>query len=613
MALNFPYPATQGEIYNAPNGVTYVYDGVKWNVQTAPITGNIAFSNNIISSNNLGNIVIDSNGYFWTFDNTGGLIFPDNSVQTTAGGGNVTISQLINGSHNFSLDSSGSVTAQGNIRIPLTSYIDFANSDTNWRMGYSLNSYTKTTAQSTIDIEVGAGSAGPDGFTVGNSNGQSIFELRGDTRDAWFAHDLTVSNNLTSHLANIVSLNVAQINGTNSGDYLAIQTANFYAWQFGADGTLNLPAANNGNAVIQSPATIELNSNNQIWFFNNNGTLTFPDGSIQPTAFLNNAIINANGENLNPGNPFFIQSSDTVSMGTFAAQSISAGPSGIQLVSTGGVSLQGAAYASVTLGGGTTGDVLVNIGSNQWTFNNSGLTFPDNTVQTTAYTGGGGNPFNQSLNTNDNVEFQQAVAAQFLAAGGVPTFGNTATFGYSFQADTGFDSGMFSVADGHVNIFTNGRSAAEFTDQDIYITTNNSDYSGVNEWQFDTDGMLNLPASIGDIKRDGVSVLGVKYSGVGDASYGDFTVTTEQLVLCNPNGTAQTITLPANPVAGQTVTIKKCAQFNNSGYVITIQGNGYNIDSASSLQINSGYGFVTLVYGFNGRVGTQWWVLDSRL
>ena len=245
--------------------------------------------------------------------------------------------------------------------------------------------------------------------------------------------------------------------------------------------------------------------------------------------------------------------------------------------------------------------------------NNSGLTFPDNTVQTTAYTGGGGNPFNQSLNTNDNVEFQQAVAAQFLSAGGVPTFGNTATFGYSFQADTGFDSGMFSVADGHVNIFTNGRSAAEFTDQDISITTNNSDYSGVNEWQFDTDGMLNLPASIGDIKRDGVSVLGVKYSSVGDASYGDFTVTTEQLVLCNPNGTAQTITLPANPVAGQTVTIKKCAQFNNAGYVITIQGNGYNIDSTSSIQINSGFGFVTLVYGFNGRVGTQWWVLDSSL
>jgi hypothetical protein len=226
---------------------------------------------------------------------------------------------------------------------------------------------------------------------------------------------------------------------------------------------------------------------------------------------------------------------------------------------------------------------------------------------------GGGNPFNQSLNTYDNVEFQQAVAAQFLAAGGVPTFGDTATFGYSFQADTGFDSGMFSVADGHVNLFTNGRSAAEFTDQDIYITTNNSDYSGVNEWQFDNDGMLNLPASIGDIKRDGVSVLGVKYSSVGDASYGDFTVTTEQLVLSNPNGTAQTITLPANPVAGQTVTIKKCSQFNSAGYVITIQGNGYNIDSASSLQINSGYGFVTLVYGFNGRVGTQWWVLDSKL
>jgi hypothetical protein len=49
MALNFPLqPQTPGTPYEAPNGVTYIWDGVKWNASGTPGTGN----------SNLGNLYV---------------------------------------------------------------------------------------------------------------------------------------------------------------------------------------------------------------------------------------------------------------------------------------------------------------------------------------------------------------------------------------------------------------------------------------------------------------------------------------------------------------------------------------------------------------------------
>lgn len=33
MSLDFPYPAVTNQTYDAPNGVTYVYDGNKWTLR----------------------------------------------------------------------------------------------------------------------------------------------------------------------------------------------------------------------------------------------------------------------------------------------------------------------------------------------------------------------------------------------------------------------------------------------------------------------------------------------------------------------------------------------------------------------------------------------------
>ena len=75
------------------------------------------------------------------------------------------------------------------------------------------------------------------------------------------------------------------------------------------------------------------------------------------TTAISNKITNADTSALTPGDMFFTQTGDTVSMGSLAAQNITAGPSGIQIAGTGGVTIMGVATAGVTLGGGTSGAI----------------------------------------------------------------------------------------------------------------------------------------------------------------------------------------------------------------------------------------------------------------
>ena len=63
----------------------------------------------------------------------------------------------------------------------------------------------------------------------------------------------------------MTSLNVAQINGTNSGDHLTIQTNNTWAWQFNGDGSTTFPGnvTINGNLILNGNTTL-VNTNNLI-------------------------------------------------------------------------------------------------------------------------------------------------------------------------------------------------------------------------------------------------------------------------------------------------------------------------------------------------------------
>ena len=91
MALNFPTNPYFGQQYDASNGVIYTWDGTKWNATPIPVTGNISFSNNTISTNNAGNIYIDVNGNLWDFDSTGNLILPQGGTVNWYCGGNALV------------------------------------------------------------------------------------------------------------------------------------------------------------------------------------------------------------------------------------------------------------------------------------------------------------------------------------------------------------------------------------------------------------------------------------------------------------------------------------------------------------------------------------------
>ena len=61
------------------------------------------------------------------------------------------------------------------------------------------------------------------------------------------------------------------------GPSVTVRTAGTYNWQFGSDGTLNLPLSTSpGNSLIQSANNIVINSNSNLWSFDTTGNLTAP-------------------------------------------------------------------------------------------------------------------------------------------------------------------------------------------------------------------------------------------------------------------------------------------------------------------------------------------------
>ena len=151
---------------------------------------------------------------------SGGLTVSGNSNATSFYGTNyywangVSLLSGIGGTYSNSNVASyllGNITT-GNVGLSIGSWLDFRTTDQNWRIGYGLGAYTKTTAQATIDVVVGQGQAGPDGFSVGQTGGTSIFELVGYTKNAWFANNVTVVGNVTS--GNVLASGFFYANGT---------------------------------------------------------------------------------------------------------------------------------------------------------------------------------------------------------------------------------------------------------------------------------------------------------------------------------------------------------------------------------------------------------------
>jgi len=216
----------------------------------------------------------------------------------------------------------------------------------------------------------------------------------------------------------------------NSGKYLttsgsALSWSNVsqlvnstYSLTLGSDGTLNLPQAPSaGAAVIQPSSTtygIKLVANNNIWTLGTNGSLTFPDTSVQTTAWLG-YVNQVNSPGGSMYTPLTVNSDHTVSLPISNSQnftSIIDGSDNSQLtiakfsgsyttVNQGGMSGSSVAGSAINLFRDGHITLTTNDGNTPvpafttYTFSNTGnftvptsITFSgDSSVQTTAWTG----------------------------------------------------------------------------------------------------------------------------------------------------------------------------------------------------------------------------------
>ena len=123
-------------------------------------------------------------------------------------------------------------------------------------------------------------------------------------------------------------------------------------------------------------------STQRIWRFGEDGELTFPDGTVQATAFTGAASSLVNGANtvsLGSDGTLTLPGTGTIRT-AFGAMSINAptGSSNLSIKSSD-------ATTYMIVGNGSAG---VTAGAYNWQFSNTGnLTFPNSTVQTTAWTG----------------------------------------------------------------------------------------------------------------------------------------------------------------------------------------------------------------------------------
>jgi len=122
--------------------------------------------------------------------------------------------------------------------------------------------------------------------------------------------------------------------------------------------------------------------------------------------------------------------------------------------------------------------------SGTYAFTTSGLKFPNNTYQTTAYTG----PVSTSTLHNGSSTATLDGSGNFNANMFLAAEGNTGNSGYSFQNDGGFDTGMFSTGDGVVQFFANNQEVFNFSASSLQLNksldANNQEIDRVNQITF---------------------------------------------------------------------------------------------------------------------------------
>ena len=373
-----------------------------------------------------GKIEVKAGQKAWIYDYSGNVTFPDGTVQTTAFTGSASTSTLVNGSYTVRLNTDGKLTLPGGIATLMAGY-----------PGYSDTSYIATLVGTEAYVASTDGTKWVGINADGNgeiSTGGKIWTF-GQDGTTQFPNDtikaptaLSIATPTTSGIpASVANWNGG--GGWNQGYYNNLATTGGSGTGLtvnvaaGGGGYINITAItihtpgsgyNDGDVITINnenniPGTFTITTRKNTWQFGTDGGLTFPDSSVQTTAFTGTSI------------PV---------LGNFA-------------------------FSGNTLSNTLSDAITLQVGGNSWTFGtNGGLTFPDSSVQTTAFTGldlswpvnnttGTSGPVNIAIGQDANAGTQSVVIGGL--AGSLTPGQNVVSIGYQ----AGYNSqGDYSVAVG---------------------------------------------------------------------------------------------------------------------------------------------------------------------
>jgi len=262
--LTFPTNPTLGQLYNAPNQIRYVYDGVKWIVETVASTS-LAVTNS----------VQDRVAPMFVTGPHQGISFTYNAATNAL---SATVNSLINGAQLVKLESNGSLT------LP-TLTVPISDNATPSGTGQTLK-FNDSTQQAIIfgpASTAGATSAeriiiqGAPGFTGTAGEGGDVY--------LWAGPGGSLNGN-----GGDIKVRAGQGDGTGSGGYLNFQAGDSdtgsggyiniesgYSNTYGSGGDITVQAKRGGEVYIRT--YFDGGANN--WLFGASGALIYPNSAVQ--------------------------------------------------------------------------------------------------------------------------------------------------------------------------------------------------------------------------------------------------------------------------------------------------------------------------------------------
>ena len=547
MILDFPNSPATDAIYTGTNGTTYQYDGIKW-VGIAGESGGISgpswyltSGTEIVSLTDQGILTLPHGGTISDTTNTT-VISPPGAdagqglvIRPTAGGNPRTITV----DHPDGFVPGETITITFSTPSPNIGYTYLA-----WEIvgltpeqlgtppGSDYYAPGQSTTGTLVVYDTGTVSLTwtiPEGSDMTSFTLTILYTNFGNGGDA--AVTVTLDGHYTEqhgHL-HLVAGNPTNYDlylgdddqyvkiEKNAGNVVIGTNTNTNQWTFGTDGTLTLPGnysigPGEGSLGIISESAVAIiadsSNSNQLWIFGTDGKLQLPSGGD---------IVDSNGTTVLGGG--------TADTGSWTFDAVTATTDGNIIVKAGSGT---DAWASLLSNNGSNSFWVDDVGAhvtsnfiegetseNYWTFGTDGvLTLPD--ANLVDYPAGvisfnfEGNNFNQLRNHNSTVFLEGVEDAppgyEVYGKGAILTqlavSNNDVIIHTNMQGNVDLGNTWTFGADGSLVLPTAGIIQGIGTGTDVIIE------SGPYGWTFTENGVLTLPSTIGDIERDGYSVLG---------------------------------------------------------------------------------------------------------